>query len=179
MRRRLHGPKSYTLKTIFWGEVRKPGAYVSDLGAPIVPGFFLELLQTLNKRYHKPIIITENGIADRKDVHRPFYMLTHLFSVWKAIQQGVDIRGYLAWATVDNLEWLEGYKEEFGLLHVDPVNGKRTIRKSAHLYKDIINANGIHLEKLLSTYFDGEQRKKAEELIHHLFTHHGTVTVPV
>src|SRR5260221_9313936 len=152
LRFRLHGPASKPPRTILFGEVRKSGAYVSDLGAPIVPGFFLDLLQTLHNRFHKPIIITENGIADRRDYHRAFYLLVHLVAVWRAIQQGIDIRHYLAWASVDNLEWLEGYREEFGLVHVDPVSGERTLRKSAYLYKDIISSNGIELETLISNY---------------------------
>ncbi|HSX09384.1 MAG TPA: family 1 glycosylhydrolase [Candidatus Saccharimonadales bacterium] len=159
-------------KTILFGEVRKSGAYVSDLGAPIVPGFFLDLLQTLTKRYHKPIIITENGIADKRDIHRAFYLLTHLVAVWRAIQQGIDIKQYLVWSTVDNLEWSEGYREEFGLVHVDATSGERTVRKSAHLYRDIVKANEIHITKLISQYLEGEQKEKAEMLIHHVLTKH-------
>ena len=172
---RIHGPASHSLNTIFFGEVKKRGAYVSDLGAPIVPGFFLEVLQTLHKRYHKPLIITENGIADRKDIHRGFYLLVHLVSVWKAIQQGIDVRGYHVWATVDNLEWLEGYRQEFGLLHNDAVTGKRSLRKSAHLYSDIIAKRGIDIPRLLATYFTREQKEKALALIHHLFLRHGKI----
>lgn len=172
IRFRLHGPQIAPLRSILFGEVRKANAYVSDVGAPIVPGFFLELLQILNKRYHKPIIITENGIADRRDYHRPFYELVHLVSVWRAIQLGVDVRQYLVWSTVDNLEWLEGYRQEFGIVHVDAVSGERTVRPSAYLYRDIIAARGIDITKLLSEYFQGEQKEKAEMLIHHLLTHH-------
>lgn len=170
----FHSPesKSFPPKTILFGEVRKPGAYVSDLGAPIVPGFFLELLRTLWKRYHKPIFITENGIADRKDHHRAFYILTHLVAVWRALHEGIDLRQYLVWASVDNIEWLEGYKEQFGLIHVDAVTGERTIRQSAHLYHDIISANGIDIPLLLSKYFQGEEREKAEKLIYHLLNKH-------
>jgi beta-glucosidase/6-phospho-beta-glucosidase/beta-galactosidase len=172
IRFRLHGPASKPPKTILFGELRKAGAYTSDLGAPIVPGFFLELLLTLKKRFDKPIIITENGIADRRDYHRSFYYLTHLVAVWRAMQQGVDIRQYLAWSTIDNLEWLEGYAEEFGLVHVDQVSGKRTVRKSAHLYRDIVKANGIDTKALITKYLQGEQQEKAELLIHHLLTKH-------
>lgn len=172
LRFRLHGPESHPVKTILFGEVRKAGAYKSDLGAPIVPGFFLELLQRLTKRYHKPIFITENGIADRRDVHRAFYLLTHLVSVWRAMQQGADIRQYLVWSTVDNLEWLEGYKEEFGLIHNDPVTGKRALRKSALLYKDIVSEKGINIKKLMEEYLDEEHRERAEALIKHLFLRH-------
>lgn len=172
IRFRLHGPEAFPPKTIMFGEVRKTGAYMSDLGAPIVPGFFLELLQALTKRYRMPIIITENGIADRRDYHRSFYLLTHLVAVWRALQQGIDVRQYLFWSSVDNLEWLEGYEEEFGLIHVDATSGKRTIRKSAYLYKDIISDRGIDIKKLLSKYFQDEQQEKAEKLIHHLLTKH-------
>ncbi len=172
LRFHLYGPPSTPPKTILFGEVRKTGAYTSDIGAPIVPGFFLDLLQTLNRRFHKPIIITENGIADRRDYHRALYILTHLVAVWRALQQGIDIQQYLVWASVDNLEWVEGYREQFGLVHVDMVSGKRTIRKSAYLYKDIISANGIDTKKLIATYLEGEQQEKAEMLIHHLLTKH-------
>lgn len=172
LRFNIHIPRSTPPKTILFGEIRKSGAYVSDLGAPIVPSFFLELLQTLRKRFHKPIIITENGIADRRDNHRAFYLLTHLVALWKAMQEGVDIRQYLVWSSVDNLEWLEGYSQQFGLIHVDAISGKRTARKSSYLYKDIISARGIDLSMLLSTYLQGEQQKKAELLIHHLLNHY-------
>jgi len=77
------------------------------------------------------------------------------------------------WSTVDNLEWLDGYGKEFGLIHLNSVTGERKLRKSALLYKDIISANGIDIEKLLSTYFEGEERVRARELIHHLFLRHG------
>jgi len=174
---RLHGSQTVPPRTILFGEVRKPHAYVSDLGAPIVPGFFLELLQFLSKRYHKPIIITENGIADRRDLHRGFYLLVHLVAIWQAIQLGVDIRQYLVWSTVDNLEWLEGYRQEFGIVHVDAVTGKRTVRKSAHLYSDIISQRGIHIKKLLDEYVEGEQKERAATLIHNLLTHHGKEAV--
>lgn len=177
IRPRLHGPQNKPPKTILFGELRKPGAYVSDLGAPIVPGFFLDLLQTLHKRFHKPIIITENGIADRRDYHRALYILVHLVAVWRAMQQGVDVRQYLHWSAVDNLEWLEGYREEFGLVHIDAVTGERTVRKSAYLYRDIISENGIHIKKLLTTYLQGDQREKAELLIHHLLTKHNASTI--
>ena len=79
------------------------------------------------------------------------------------------------WSTVDNLEWLEGYEQEFGLLHSDSITGKRTLRKSAQLYSDIVKNKGIDMKKLLSTYFTTEQKEKAETLIHHLFTHHGSI----
>jgi beta-glucosidase len=174
---RLHRLTAVPPRTILFGEIRKPGAYMSDVGAPIVPGFFLELLRSLWKRYHKPIIITENGIADHRDYHRAFYLLTHLVAVWRVMQEGVDVRQYLMWSSVDNLEWTEGYRGEFGLIHVDAVTGERTIRKSAYLYKDIIQAKGIAIDELLTKYLAGEQQENAKELIHHLLKKHNNNTL--
>ena len=172
LRFRLHRITDSPPKTILFGELRKPGAYVSDIGMPIVPGFFLELLRVLHKRYNKPIIITENGIADRKDHHRAFYHLVHLVALWRAIQEGIAIKQYLVWSTVDNLEWAQGYRQQFGLIHIDPVSGERTIRESAFCYRDIVKAQGIHVQKLLSKYFQKEQAEKVQTLVRHLLNRH-------
>lgn len=153
---------------LLFGETKKPGAYISDFYGPMVPDFFLDLLKVLHKRYNKPIYITENGVADRKDKYRAFYILTHLVALWKAQLEGINIQQYIHWSAIDNLEWLQGYRQEFGLIHIDPVTGKRTIRQSAHMYKEIIRANGIDIQKLLDTYIPVEQRGEAEKLIKHL-----------
>lgn len=164
----FHLPRSEPPKTVLFGEVRKPGAYVSDLGAPIVPGFFLDLLRTLHNRFHKPIIITENGIADHHDKHRAFYLLTHLVALWKAIQEGIDINEYYVWSCIDNLEWVEGYRQEFGLTHVDPITGQRQTRNSAYLYQNVMKTNTIHIEKLIDEYLEGHQKTVAQTLVHKL-----------
>jgi len=161
-------PRGAPPKTILFGEVRKPGAYVSDLGAPIVPDFFLDLIRVLSTKFHKPIMITENGIVDRRDYHRSLYLLTHLVAVWKAMKEGIPINQYLVWSPVDNLEWLLGYREQFGLIHVDSVTGERTLRKSAHLYRDIVKSHEIDTTSLLQKYLEGEQKVVAEHLIRKL-----------
>ncbi|HUQ85786.1 MAG TPA: family 1 glycosylhydrolase [Candidatus Limnocylindrales bacterium] len=153
---------------LLFGEVVKPGAYISDFFGPIVPDFFLNLLRVLHKRYSLPIYITENGVADRRDQYRPFYILTHLVALWKAQQEGISIQQYLVWSIIDNLEWLQGYRQEFGLIHVDPVTGQRTIRHSAEMYKEIIHSRGIDIKKLLDTYIPEEQKAEAEKLINHM-----------
>ncbi len=153
---------------LLFGETKKPGAYISDFFGPMVPEFFLDLLRVLHKRYNKPIYITENGVADRKDKYRPFYILTHLVALWKAQQEGVNIKQYIHWSAIDNLEWLQGYRQEFGLIHIDPVTGERTIRKSASMYKEIIQANGIDVEKLIKNYIPAEQKEEARKLINHM-----------
>lgn len=145
-----------------FGRTVRPKSYRSDMGWPIVPDFFLDAMRHVYDTYKKPIIITENGIADRDDIYRSFYILTHLLSVWKAIEQGIDIRGYIHWATVDNLEWLEGYTKRFGLIKVNSVTGERTLQKGAKVYEAIIKHRGITVDKMIKEFIPEEQQEYAQ-----------------
>ena len=66
------------------------------------------VLKELHRRYKKPLIVTENGVADKDDRIRPDYIKQALEAVFKAKKEGIDIFGYLHWALTDNFEWLEG-----------------------------------------------------------------------
>ncbi|MFH1956479.1 MAG: family 1 glycosylhydrolase, partial [Patescibacteria group bacterium] len=73
----------------------------SDLGWEIFPEGIYHVLKQL-KKYNLPIIITENGIADAKDKKREKFIKDHLYWIHKAIQEGIDIKGYLYWSLLDN-----------------------------------------------------------------------------
>jgi beta-glucosidase/6-phospho-beta-glucosidase/beta-galactosidase len=96
-------------------------------------------------RYHLPIVITENGVADAADRYRSWYIVTHLDEIAKALVRGVDVRGYLHWALIDNFEWAEGLTPRFGLVAIDYAAPQRTrtVRQSAGALSDIIHANGV------------------------------------
>jgi beta-glucosidase len=82
-----------------------------------------------------PIVVTENGIATHDDDQRVDYLLAHLQEVKAALDEGVDVRGYLHWSAFDNFEWNHGYVPTFGLIAVDRDNDfQRTPRRSAHLF---------------------------------------------
>lgn len=95
------------------------------------------------KKYNNPIYITENGFVatDRDDQLR--YMVTHLQAVHRAIEQGVDVRGYFWWSLLDNFEWSEGYTPRFGLYRTDFETQARELREAGKLYAEIVRANGI------------------------------------
>ena len=89
-------------------------------------------------RYKKPIYIAEAGCADAKDVFRADYIRGTVQGIERALQEGVDIRAYFYWSLLDNYEWSEGFEKRFGLVEVDYETQKRTIRPSAHIYKNLI-----------------------------------------
>jgi beta-glucosidase len=116
-----------------WGEIHAEGLY--------------DTLRSVAK-YGLPIYITENGIPDENDSHRPRFILTHLHQLWRAIQQGIPVRGYYHWSLVDNFEWSEGYNPEFrfGLFGVDFKTQERIPRTSGELYARVCRQNGISRE---------------------------------
>jgi beta-glucosidase len=60
-------------------------------------------------------------------------------------EKGVDLRGYLAWALMDNLEWSAGFSQRFGLIHVDFATQQRILKASGEFYRDVIRTNGVAL----------------------------------
>jgi beta-glucosidase len=114
----------------------------SDMGWSIYPKGIYNVLMEL-KRYHKPVYVTENGIADAKDVKRAKFIKEHLYWVKRAIDDRIDIRGYFYWSLLDNYEWADGFEPKFGLVEVDYETMERRIRPSAYEYKKICENNSL------------------------------------
>lgn len=106
---------------------------LNDLGWYMYPEGLLPLLQRIAAHFPgKPIIITENGLADANDKHRQWWLHETMQAVDTAILEGIPIVGYLHWSLLDNFEWDKGWWPKFGLVEVDRENDmKRTIRPSA------------------------------------------------
>ena len=90
------------------------------------------------------IYITENGIADAaRHAPRPLPRRRTSRAGPRALDDGVDVRGYLHWSLLDNFEWAEGYAPRFGLYAVDYATQARTLRKSGERYADIIRTRTL------------------------------------
>lgn len=123
------------------GQETLPNVPVSELGWEIYPEGLLQVLRLGNKhaqRLRVPIIITENGTADHEDHIRQAFLVQHVYQIWKAIQEGIPVAGYLHWSLIDNFEWADGYEPKFGLMDKD-----RKWRDSAKLYRKMIHQNGL------------------------------------
>ncbi len=102
------------------------------------------------QRYGLPVLIAENGLSCRDWVHldgrvhdgdRIDFITRHLVELRKAIESGVPVRGYFHWSLLDNFEWNHGYRERFGLVHVDFETLERTPKDSFHFYASLITTS--------------------------------------
>lgn len=97
------------------------------------------------------MMVTENGasfsdgpdeegrIEDRRRIE---YLDAHIEAVLEARREGTPVDGYFVWALLDNLEWVEGFSQRFGLVWVDPETGARTPKDSYRWYRDRIASAG-------------------------------------
>jgi beta-glucosidase len=127
----------------FMRRFNPPGVPTSDFGWALVPGWMRQVLDELKPR-GLPIYITEHGIAAVDDAVRQKFLLDVLEQVWRAINDdGVDVRGYFHWTSMDNFEWAHGYAMKFGLLEVDRATLERRRRPTAELYARIARSNSL------------------------------------
>lgn len=76
-----------------------------------------------------PIIVTENGIATSDDERRIAFTTDALVSLRDAMDDGIDVRGYLHWSLLDNWEWGR-WGPTFGLVAVDRTTFRRQPKPS-------------------------------------------------
>ncbi|KAK3409331.1 hypothetical protein EUGRSUZ_J01459 [Eucalyptus grandis] len=117
----------------------------------IYPKGIRELMHYVKKNYQDPTIyVTENGMADANNKSLPLedaltdrlrisYFQLHLSNLSKAIEEGVNVKGYFAWSFLDDFEWAEGYTTRFGLVFVDYGNGlMRHMKHSAYWFQSFL-----------------------------------------
>ncbi len=123
--------------------LERPNEIQTDMDYSIYPEGFYRALHTI-KKLGAPIYVTENGIADKDDTRRSLFINRYIYAMYKAMREGVDIRGYFYWTLMDNFEWAEGYDKKFGLYSVDFKSQKRTLREGSNSFKKIINKPGVY-----------------------------------
>jgi len=121
---------------------------VTDMDWEIYPQGLTDLLLQLDAEYDlPPVYIMENGMANHDvlvdggvpDLARIDYVQRHLQALLRAMEHGVDVRGYFLWSLLDNFEWNSGYAKRFGIVHVDYATQQRTLKDSAIWYRGFID----------------------------------------
>lgn len=141
------GLNYYFRNVLHWGRVKNDNHHTSDLGWELHPEGMYHVLMDL-KKFGKPVYITENGLADATDKKRSWFIAQILKFVHQALQDGVDVRGYLHWSLIDNFEWDKGFFPRFGLIEVNFKTQKRKPRASAQFYANVIKKNHLSADDL-------------------------------
>lgn len=148
------GTVEYPIRNDRYGTYAYQGSPKTSIGWSMTPEVLYYAPKFLYERYHKPILVTENGMAGMDwvamdgrvhDYHRIDFLNRYLLQLEKAIDEGIPVIGYQQWSIMDNYEWCHGYDMRFGLIHVDYRTQKRTLKNSAYWYRDVIKSNGKNL----------------------------------
>lgn len=129
-----------------------PSWELTNMQWAVVPWGCKKLLHWLADRYdNPPIIITENGgafpdeLKEGKvdDQDRLQFVKSYLTACHEAIEEGVNLKGYMLWSFMDNFEWASGYSKRFGIHYVDFETLERIPKASAIWYSEVVNRNGL------------------------------------
>ena len=116
----------------------------TDMGWEIYPPGMRYELNWVYDRFRRPLMVTENGIADTKDEKRTDFLVRHLKEIHKAItEDDVPVKGYFHWSLTDNFEWARGFKMRFGIYRVNYETKERTPTKAVPIYKQIATTNRL------------------------------------
>ena len=124
-----------------------PPAGYTETGWRIDPEGLAGYLEQLSIEYSPAsILVTENGASysdgpDAEgvidDQRRISYLRAHIAAIGRAREKGVPVDGYFVWSFMDNLEWLDGFSQKFGLVWVDRDTGQRIPKQSFDWYAGV------------------------------------------
>ncbi|MEO6110105.1 MAG: family 1 glycosylhydrolase [Candidatus Saccharimonadales bacterium] len=132
------GLNYYQSMRVYGYRIHNPETPRNDLDWVMAPGDIELVLERLYEKYKKPILITENGVADGEDVFRQDWIKDTIVAMQAAMKKGVEVQGYLHWSLTDNFEWSYGKWPRFGLAAIDYKTQKRTLRPSALWFGRVI-----------------------------------------
>jgi beta-glucosidase len=119
------------------------GVETTQVGWEYYPECVEGVVRYAGKETGVPIFVTENGIATLDDTRRVEYFQRALAGLKRAIDDGVDVRGYVTWSLLDNFEWMSGFEPKFGIVAVDRATQKRTIKPSGAVLGNIARRNSL------------------------------------
>lgn len=146
-------------ESIIKGMTPNPLLKKNEWGWAIDPIGFRIALKEIYARYKMPIFVTENGIGVREELnenktveddYRIDYLRAHIEQMKLAMEEGVDVIGYLTWGCTDILSSQGEMKKRYGFIFVnrdesDLRDLKRYKKKSFEWFKNVISTNGKQL----------------------------------
>lgn len=130
-----------------------PSDGFSEMGWRIDPEGLADYLVRVHRQYDpKSILVTENGVSygdapdengrvsDRRRIE---YLDRHIEATLSARASGAPVDGYFVWSLLDNVEWVSGFSQRFGLVWVDEETGERVPKDSYGWYRDRIERTTV------------------------------------
>ncbi|MBR3601914.1 MAG: family 1 glycosylhydrolase [Lachnospiraceae bacterium] len=146
----------------FMTGVVNPYLKSSDWGWQIDPVGLRYACNELWDRYHKPLMIVENGMGAQdvlnedgtcNDPYHIDYLRSHIEEMAKVINEdGIELWGYTPWGCIDLVSASTGeMHKRYGFIYVDyqddgTGNGDRYRKDSFYWYKKVIESNGEDLD---------------------------------
>jgi beta-glucosidase len=121
----------------------EPGVPITQMGYEYWPQGVEHCARRAASMTGIPVLLTESGIASDDDSERVVFLAEVLRGVRRALDDGVDIRGYFVWSLLDNFEWSSGFGPKFGLHSVDRKTFDRHPKPSAAWFGSVARANGL------------------------------------
>jgi beta-glucosidase len=138
------GVQTYSRSLVGKKDLPAPqGAELTQNGMEFYPECVEHVVRYAAREAKVPIIVSENGIATEDDTRRVEYYRRAVAGLKRAIDDGVDVRGYMAWSLLDNFEWMSGFTPKFGIVAVDRQTQKRTVKPSATVLGNIARRNAL------------------------------------
>lgn len=126
---------------------------INDRNWPVTEQGLENMLMRLKNEYGiDNIYITENGTSFHdvvslykkvEDGARKDYIHRHLLALHRAIEKGVNVKGYFYWSLYDNFEWAFGYSSRFGIVYIDFSTQERIVKDSGRWYSEVIRNNAV------------------------------------
>jgi beta-glucosidase len=138
--------------------------WVPDMGYEYYEPGVYNVLKDFSTRWPDlPLIVTESGLATDVGRRRAEHVVRSLEQITRAIDDGVDVRGYYHWSLTDNFEWAEGYEARFGLYSVDYTTYERTPSEGATVLGEIAGSRLLTTEQRQELGGLGEMTPEVEE----------------
>lgn len=106
------------------------------------PALGIAVRHTWKVSHETPIFVTENGLATTDDRRRIDYTFDALAGLHSAIEDGINVRGYLHWSLLDNYEW-GSFQPTFGLVGWDKHTFERLPKPSLKWLGGISTSNVV------------------------------------
>lgn len=141
--------------------VKNPYLEASQWGWSIDPLGLRITMNQLYDRYQKPLFIVENGLGAKDEInpdgkieddYRIDYLRSHIRAMKEAMEDGVELMGYVVWSCIDIVSASTGeMSKRYGFIYVDRADDgsgslERRKKKSFNWYQRVIESNGSDLE---------------------------------